>query len=394
MYTKKFKILYLINALSQVGPVNVLESIIRGLDRSLYEPHILVLRSEDDCGHDAVFAHLAVSIGYLRCSLWAMEITTGRVAERVAHYADALGANLLHLHGYHPDLLGACLSRRYRSVSTQHNVAIEDFRYAKGKFLGSYMAYRLWQALPRLTALVGISERVSSYCLGQCPELQVSTIYNGIDTERFRAVRAAERVELRKRLFPELPTDAELWLVCGALIPRKDPMCSLRAFVQLLSIGALSDKAHLLFLGDGPLLDTCRQSVGTLMLERVHFLGFRPNVQEYLAAGDYLISASHSEGFGLNVVEAILAGQSVVISDIGAHRELLQGLPKYLELMFAPGDAHALGQSMLRVRGMSLTEAERELVAERFSERLMAQRYMELYNSLLTDEHNGVLPSP
>lgn len=376
------KILYLINALPKVGPVNVLESIIRGLDREVYKPHILVLRSEDTQGNDSIFRLLEVDITYLHLSLWTLELRTKSVAFQIKQYAQTIGADIIHLHGYHPDLLGNYLSDRYPTVSTQHNIAVEDFRYSKGYLVGSYMSYRLWHALSDKVTLVGISERVSTYCRQSSPRSYTKTIYNGVSTTRFRLHSPEECKSLRLRLLPELPSGAEIWLVLGSLCSRKDPMTIIRAFVQLLSVGALSDESYLIFLGDGPLRTQCEQTLGDLMAERVRFLGFQPNAEEFLATADYLISASHSEGFGLNVIEAILSGVVPIVSNIAAHRELLRGLPRYEALTFSPLDTLGLGRSILAAKGMKMQLSERELVAHRFSEESMATQYMLLYKEL------------
>lgn len=383
MCHEPLKVLYLINALPQVGPVNVLEAIIRGLDRRYVEPHILVLRCEDPSDHDAVFASLGVSVGYLRCSYWTLELRTARVAARVAQYADRLGCKLLHLHGYHPDLIGGQLSGRFVTVSTQHNISSEDFFYSKGRLIGLYMNVRLRRALSRLTALVGITQHVATFVRSQHPGGEVRTIYNGVDVARFRPVQSSEeRTALRQRLLPTLPPDAELWLVCGSLSHLKDPLTAVRAFVQLLSVGQLSERAYLVFLGEGGLRGEIEQMLGEVLADRVLLLGFRSNVQDYMRVANYLIAPSHSEGFGLNVIEAMLSGLVPIVSDIPAHRELLVILPRYEELIFASGDAHALGLSMQKARGLSLSREERASVAEAFSQETMAAMYMDLYARL------------
>lgn len=385
MFLGRLRVLYLINSLPQVGPVNVLESLIRGLDRQLVEPHILVLRGEDPSGHDAVFAALGVRVGYLRCSHWELELRTRSVAQRVAGYADEVGAQILHLHGYHPDLIGGLLSEGYVTISTQHNISREDYLLGKGRLLGSYMNARLWRALRKQTALVGITEHVSAFARVQHSSGRIYTIHNGVDTARFAPLEAEERAVLRLRLLPDLPPDAVLWLVCGSLSRRKDPMTALRTFIQLLSVGELTDRDYLLFLGDGPLRAELEREVGKLLEGRILLLGFCSNAEEYMAVADYLIAPSHSEGFGLNVVEALLSGLVPIASCIPAHRELLEGLPRLVGLAFPPSDVYTLGQSMQQARGLRLAEEERRVAATAFSQETMARRYTELYIQLLSE---------
>jgi glycosyltransferase involved in cell wall biosynthesis len=46
----------------------------------------------------------------------------------------------------------------------------------------------------------------------------------------------------------------------------------------------------------------------------VHFLGFTPNMQEVLAAGDLLVSPVRYESYGLNVHEALCRGLAVMVT--------------------------------------------------------------------------------
>jgi glycosyltransferase involved in cell wall biosynthesis len=57
----------------------------------------------------------------------------------------------------------------------------------------------------------------------------------------------------------------------------------------------------------------------------VTFLGVRADIPELLGASDILIHSSHSEGFGLSVIEAFASRTPVVATDIPACREALDG---------------------------------------------------------------------
>lgn len=99
----------------------------------------------------------------------------------------------------------------------------------------------------------------------------------------------------------------------------------------------------------GALEDETFLSAANAVRRRIDELGLRSRVlltgfvsDEALAclyAGAVaFVSASRSEGFGLPAVEAAASGTTVVLSDIPAHRETLEGAAFY----FPPGDARAL----------------------------------------------------
>ncbi len=92
------------------------------------------------------------------------------------------------------------------------------------------------------------------------------------------------------------------------------------------------------------------------------------------------MSASRAEGLPNAVLEAIACGLHVVLSDIGAHRELLELAPSAGEL-FGTGDNQALIAAMRRAvsRTTDVAGLAPAGIAELFGAERMSQRYQELY---------------
>lgn len=380
--SRPINLLLVINALPKQGPVNVLESLITGLDPSRVAPVILCLRGRDPGGHDRVFEELGVPIYYFEASLWALELMPKRIARRVEVLAHRLQADIVHAHGYHPDLVVSYLSSSLVRISTQHNISLEDFTYGKGQLLGRYMDARLWSRLPRLDALVGITEHVRRYCQGRCHKgsVRLETILNGIDTSCFRPASTQERAQERARLLPMLPPDAPYIIVCGSLSARKDPLLIIRAFVYLISVGAIARDTQLLFLGAGRLLQAC-QEASRVLESQIHFLGFRANASDFVRVSDLLVTASHSEGFGLNVAEALLSGIPVVGTDLPPYRELMLSEPDLTSGLYPVGDAEALGRKIVLGLSTSLSPVLVDRLGQHLSLERMADQYMTLYES-------------
>jgi len=75
---------------------------------------------------------------------------------------------------------------------------------------------------------------------------------------------------------------------------------------------------EMVIVGGGSFLKKCGEIVHKNGLgAEIQFLGYRENVKEILLESDIFISASHSEGFGLNVIEAMSMGIPVIVSNAG-----------------------------------------------------------------------------
>ena len=113
-----------------------------------------------------------------------------------------------------------------------------------------------------------------------------------------------------------------LWL--GHLDGNKDPLLALDAI--RIAAGSLPDIRLWMAWIEAPLLDFVRQRVerDAMLRERVTMLGPQPHsrVQSLLRAADLLIQASHNEGSGYAVIEAMACGTAPVVTDIPSFRVL------------------------------------------------------------------------
>jgi glycosyltransferase involved in cell wall biosynthesis len=100
--------------------------------------------------------------------------------------------------------------------------------------------------------------------------------------------------------------------------------------------------------GKGPLADNTPPE----LLHQAASLGFHTvgsvpgaAIRESLGSAVALVSTSHAEGFGLPLVEAMLAGCPIVVTDIAVHREVAGDAALY----FPVGDAPALARTLARI---------------------------------------------
>ena len=74
----------------------------------------------------------------------------------------------------------------------------------------------------------------------------------------------------------------------------------------------------LLIAGGGPYLSNINEKIASLKLEdHVALLGLRSDIPKLLAASDIYVSASHTEGLPVSILEALAAGLPVVATSVG-----------------------------------------------------------------------------
>ena len=119
----------------------------------------------------------------------------------------------------------------------------------------------------------------------------------------------------RREFFAELGMrdDARAIACIGGVQRRKGQLDLIEAFVK---VSAEHPDAVLLLCGetgDDEYVTQVRKRISNLRLEsRIRLLGFRTDVANIIHHSEMVVQPSHSEGFGLAVVEAMAAGKAVV----------------------------------------------------------------------------------
>ncbi|ETI67571.1 glycosyltransferase family 4 protein [Neobacillus vireti] len=94
------------------------------------------------------------------------------------------------------------------------------------------------------------------------------------------------------------------------------------------ALALIKDKVpqiKLLLAGDGPLLEDCKKLTMNLGIEeKVHFLGFRNDIEALLKMSDIAVASSFREGLPVNVMEAMACGLPVIATINRGHSELIQ----------------------------------------------------------------------
>jgi glycosyltransferase involved in cell wall biosynthesis len=170
----------------------------------------------------------------------------------------------------------------------------------------------------RSDAIVANSEGVREYGLKHgWPTDKIRLIHAGIDLAEID-----QRPTLLAPL-PEVPAGHSLVLTACRLTPQKGILHLMWAIGLLRHAEA---KVHLWIAGDGPERARLEWEVDRMKVEGyVTFLGQRQDVPAVLQRADMFILPSFHEGMSNAVLEAMLAGKPVIVSDVAGMRELVGG---------------------------------------------------------------------
>jgi glycosyltransferase involved in cell wall biosynthesis len=277
--------------------------------------------------------------------------------------------DLVHTHMVHADVYGSVAARflRVPFVSTRHN----DDRYLLGPFRFVDRAF-----MTGAGAIIAISDAVREFHIrAGLPAKKLVTIHYGLD----------ELPAAPSELTPAdagITDDALLVLAIGRLIEQKDHATLLGAFAR-----ALRDEpaARLAILGWGRLEDTIKARVRELGLEDAVLLPGRVEPAAWLGRADVFAHTSRWEGFGIVLLEAMLAGLPVVATRVSAIPEIV--VDGETGILAAPGDVAAVASGLTTLltdagRRRDLGEAGRQRVRDHFSVAEMTERTRAVYEGI------------
>jgi glycosyltransferase involved in cell wall biosynthesis len=363
----RVKVLFLISTLEKSGPVNVLYNIIKYLDRTAIEPVIMTLGAEPPKSRLKEFEEvLGVKvIVYNKSRLYWMLSGLRSFSKNI----DEIKPDVIHSHSLRADVSSARHLRKYYRVATIHSDLYSNYKDAYNRLIGSFFSWWQLRSLRKLNLAIACSRSV--YNLYNKSIAKLTCIQNGIDTDLFYPVN--DKKALREKI--GLPLDKTIFVSAGSLIERKRPTSVIRSFVR----SEKNKNAILVMAGTGVLERKLRQQYAAN--PQVIFTGFVNNVNDYLQASDYFISASVSEGLPNSVLEAMGCGLPVILSDIPAHREVLSQGSGAGEL-FMTGDEEDLRDAIARVLEKDYSSQRRDalaVVTEDLNARNMARRYQTVY---------------
>jgi len=207
---------------------------------------------------------------------------------------------------------------------------------------------------------------------------KVRTVYNGIDTERFKPTESKIKGSYKgKRII----------LTVSVLHKQKGVQYLIEA---MKNVSEKFSNVHLVVVGDGPYRKELEALARKLGVEgRVTFAGKRSNeeVKDYYNACEvFAIPTVRVEGLPLIELESMACGKPVVASNIG-------GIPTVIEdgvngILVPPGDGKKLSAQLIRVLGDAKLAARlgseaRKTIEKDFSRKSMVENTLKAYGEAI-----------
>ena len=360
----KINLLYLVSTLKKSGPLNILYGIASGLDKERFNILILSLSKEKSDSMQAAFESInceIIQLGHTRLK------GVFKNREKVASFLRDRKIDLVHSHGLRADMINSSLSGIVQ-MTTIHNFPDEDYILKFGKVQGSIMAVKHRKAISQIENKISCSHYIQER-FSKKYGLETVCIQNGVDINSFSGKSFKSKKTIRQKL--SLPAKKKIFLVCGSLIKRKDPRTILNAF-RLLK----DDNTLLLLIGSGKLDSELKRDYQD---SDIIFTGNIGNVQDYLYASDYFVSASSSEGLPNAVLEAIAADLPLILSNIPPHAEIVGENYPLLFRLHDPEDLALKMRRLLTGQNNQPFLEKKEHLLEKFKTERMSAQYQKKY---------------
>ena len=360
-------VLLLIRELDYGGTERQMTEVVKGLDRSRFEPHAAAFIGEGLCANELRAHGIPVTVFPVRSLILPGALVQ---AARLGRYLREHGIRLVHTWDVPANLFGVFAARAAGAPVV----------------LASQRAHRsLTPGLHR--HLLRITDRMVDGIVVNCEAMRrhvvedervrpgmVHVCYNGIDTEKFRPGPR-----------PAVPGLEDAALVIGAacvLRPEKGLDTLVAAFARVRRQGM-----KLLLIGNGLGEAGLRAQARALEIEAdCVFLPPAADIERWLPAFDIFVLPSRAEALSNSIMEAMAARCCVMASRVGGNPELVRH--EDTGLLFEPGDAVGLAAQLERVTGdaglrAGLAARGREWMRARFSRAASLACIQQVYEGFL-----------
>jgi glycosyltransferase involved in cell wall biosynthesis len=301
----------------------------------------------------------------------------------------ANGAHLVHVHGVsRKNVLVSALTAITRTplVLTLHTAGQDE-----PDAIARHGAATTW-SVRRAARIVSVSPYLTErYRAARWPDDRLVEIPNGIDTDRFIPASATERQRLKQEL--GFRCDRPLVLFVGFFSRDKRPDLLFEAWSRLVptrpsTLAFVGAKGPSYYEIDPELFTTLRdRAARNGLADHVRFVDPTPEIEKYYRAADCYVLSSRREAMPLALLEAMACGLPVVATRLAnvTDRIVTHGENG---LLVDDGDDVGLTGALEAVlaapqRSAAMGTAARAAVMERFGVSSIADRWLELYRSVL-----------
>jgi glycosyltransferase involved in cell wall biosynthesis len=364
---RKIKVFHLINSFEVGGLEKLLYYFLKNMDFNRFFPIVGVLNQKGSLKRD---------FESLRIPIYGFGLKPGidfSVIPRILRIMREQKVDVLHTHNLGPHFYGslaALIAGISLKVHTEHGISasLKGKNILKHRYLDRKRDY-----------VVAVSPLVQDYLkLKWKPRCVLLTILNGIEVNYNNEY--LQRKNEYRRIIGAQPEDKIIGQV-ARISEVKDQSMLLRAFNILYH---KHRNYRLLIVGDGPLIQRLVNEAKSLKIEnRVHFLGERNDVKDFLSIFDVFALSSTSEGISIALLEAMAQGIVPVVTAVGGNCVVVNhGVNG---LLSSPGDEEKFAENISTVledddKKRRLAKNAINIVKSKFNIKKMVESYQSIYS--------------
>ncbi|WCM14577.1 glycosyltransferase [Priestia filamentosa] len=262
------------------------------------------------------------------------------------------------------------INNRPKLVVTEHNT--HNRRRNKKYF--KYIDKFIYSSFDKI---ISISEKTQENLIlwinpSEENQKRFTVVDNGVNLQRFFDAKPYNKSEIN------LQFDENVKLVCmtGRFTQQKDQNTLIKA------IKNLPQNVHLLLIGEGELKKQNEELAKNLgVSNRVHFMGFRNDVDRILCSCEIVALSSHWEGFGLAAVEGMAVGKPLIASNVSGLKEVVNNYG----MLFEKGNVKEvtnLISKLLKDENLYNELSKKSLIrAQHYDIKVMVNKYINVYKN-------------
>lgn len=383
----KIKVLHLIESLGSGGAERLLYTNLRHFDPNCVDSKVVTLFSGNDFWRPAI-EQLGVPVESLSLSS-IRRIRKG--IDGLRPIVKEFDPDLIHTHLWGANIIGRRAGKleNVPVISSIHNPEYEIAAAANASF-PTRCKIAVARALDALTArscdrMIAVSGYVGESAAKKLgyPREKITVLYN--------PVFLSEDVSGNDRDFicndAGIDPSSRILLFVGRLAPQKGLLTLIKAMPDVIS---KFPSVHLIALGsagNAEYYDAVKDEVERLNIgDRVHLLGERRAVSEYLKNCELFIFPSEFEGLGIALAEAMTLGVACIASNIRPLDEFV--INGKNGVLIEPRDSAALSSAIVDLLGdeerrKRLSAAAKDTAISMFDPKIAAERLISIYSEVI-----------
>jgi len=204
---------------------------------------------------------------------------------------------------------------------------------------------------------------------------QVITILNGVNTDFWKLPGESFDKALLLQQY-SIPAGSKVIILVAAFRAEKNHLGAVRALAKMHA--AYNNKAYLLFVGHGLLMDEVKKKVSEAKMdEYIKFAGLQSDLRPFYWSSDlFTLTSTNVETFSVAALEAMSCGLPAVLTDIGGASEMID--PKINGLLTDTSDESIAAAWNKALSGSYSNETIHRYIDTNFGAEKMTTNYQKM----------------